>query len=561
MKVLGLNVGTTRTGKNLKDGGVCIIEEGRIKIAIAEERVSRVKHAGGFKCALEYCLDANGSELDDFDAIVVSSCCEDVCCRGIDGLHVRDVTKIHFVLSHHLSHAYSAFCVSPFDRALIIVMDSGGNIIGKQKHSDWWRDRREQNSYYVGDGTSIRLIGRDFDEPFEVGFGEAYRCFTYYLGWPSSSYAGNTMALAAYGDPERFAGLNLFRFENDRLGCRLRNDPLHPVAMLERFAGECGVDIGSPRFQDEEICKHHKDLARFIQVQMEEALVAKIRVLCHATGIKDLCIAGGVGFNCVANTRILEDTPVRNLFVQPAAGDQGQALGNALYGYHYLLGKPRELIMTNAYLGRDHSVDICDSIAEMLTSGDFTCVRSANIAQDAARLIADGHIVAWFQGRSEYGPRALGNRSILTDPRRLENKRLLDEKVKHREQFRPYAPTVLKEHVAEFFDFKVDSPFMLLIAAVKPSKRSTVPAVVHVDGTARLQTLSQRENPRFYQVLTAFKNLTGVPVLLNTSFNGKEEPIVETPEDAIRCFTDHGIDALAIGDYLITRRLSDVDEG
>jgi carbamoyltransferase len=554
MKVLGLNLGVTRTGKKLKDGGACIIEDGRITVAIAEERVCRRKFAGGFKYALKYCLDASGLELEEFDTIVVSSCCEDVFPRAVDGLPFQDVSRVHFVPSHHLSHAYSAFCVSPFDRALIVVMDGGGNVIGNQKHLDWWRNPREQNSYYIGEGTSIRLIGRDFDEPFEVGFGEAYRCFTYYLGWPSSSYSGKTMALAAYGDPDRFSSLSLFEFENGRLRCKLANDPLHPIAMLERFAKECGDDLRKPRLQNEEIDQQHEDLARFIQVQLEEALVAKINYLCRETGIRDLCIAGGVGLNCLANTRILRDTPVQNLFVQPAAGDQGQALGNALYGYHHIFGKPRGLVMTNAYLGRDYSTDIHNLDFEMFAADEFKCVRSANIVQDAARLIADGYIVAWFQGRSEYGPRALGNRSILADPRRAGSKRLLDEKVKHREQFRPYAPSVLEEHASQFFDVKVDSPFMLLVATVKPNNRALIPAVAHVDGTARLQTVSQRDAPRFYELIDTYKRLTGVPVLLNTSFNGREEPIVETPEDAIRCFKENGIDALIIGDYLFTKR-------
>ena len=558
MRVLGLNLGFTRAGKMLKDGGACIVVDGQVAVAVAEERVCRRKYAEGFEHALEYCLDATGCGVDDFDAIVVSSCCEDVYSsdkdvysREVDELHLQNHSKVHFV-SHHLSHAYSAFCASPFDRALIVVMDGGGNVIGRQKHPDWWRNRREQNSYYIGEGTTIKLIGRDFDEPYEVGFGEAYRYFTYYLGWSSSVHAGKTMALAAYGDPDRFTGLELFEFEDGRLRCRLRNDPMRPVEVLRRFAEDYGIDLGSPRLPDTDICQRHKDLAFLVQSQMEKALVKKINFLCRETGITNLCIAGGVGLNCVANTRILEDTPIQNLFVQPAAGDQGQALGNALYGYHWLLRKPRGWVMTNAYLGREYLKDPQDFGSRLVSNG-FKCVRSANIAQDVARLIADGLLVGWFQGRSEFGPRALGNRSILADPRRVESRQSLDKRVKHREWFRPYAPSVLEGYALEFFDVKENSPFMLLVARVKPEKRSLIPAVVHIDGTARLQTVSRGENPRYYELIDAYRSLTGVPALLNTSFNSKDEPIVETPEDAIRCFREHGIDVLVVGDYLITR--------
>lgn len=552
-RVLGLNLGKTRNNKLLKDGGVCILRDGQIEVAIAEERVSRHKYAGGFQQALAYCLDATKTPIDDYEAIVVSSCCEDVCPRELDGINVKDKAGVHFIPSHHLSHAYSAFHVSPFEKALILVIDGGGNVIGTQANPDWWLHRREQNSYYIGEGNRIELIGRDFDGPGEVGLGEAYRCFTYYLGWPSSVYAGKTMALAAYGDPERFSGIDLFDFIDGQLRCRLDNNPFHPIAMLNQFAREHNLSLGEPRVEEGEISQDHKDLAYFIQSQLEEALVAKVRFLHAETGIKNLCIAGGVGLNCIANTRLLQDTPIERLFIQPAAGDQGQALGNALYGYHALLNKPREFIMSNAYWGRSYTNDIQSLDLDSFSGNKLMIIHSDNVAKDAAKLIYQGFIVGWFQGKSELGPRALGNRSILADPCHIKSKYRLDEEVKQREWFMPYAPSVLEEFANVFFDIG-KSPFMLLAANVKANAANKIPAVVHEDGTARLQTVSKQENPRYYDLIDAFRELSGIPMVLNTSFNGRGESIVETPEDAIQCFRDHNIDFLVIGDYIISKQ-------
>jgi carbamoyltransferase len=295
-------------------------------------------------------------------------------------------------------------------------------------------------------------------------------------------------------------------------------------------------------------------LARFIQSQLEKALIAKIGYLCRQTGVTDICIAGGVGLNCVANTRILEETPIRHIFVQPAAGDQGQPLGNALYGYHCLLGRPRGFVMTHPYWGKDYSRDLNSLDFDLSENGELECSRSADIAQDVAQLIAQGSVVGWFQGRSEIGPRALGNRSILADPRRTESKNRLDTTVKQREWFRPYAPSVLEDQASGFFHYSQDSPFMLLVATARSDKKSQIPAVVHEDDSARFHTVSRHENPLYYDLIDEFRQLTRVPILLNTSFNGRGEPIVETPKDAIRCFEEHSVDSLVLGNYLIERR-------
>lgn len=553
-RILGLNIGRTKHGKQLKDGATCILEDGNITVAIAEERVSRIKNAGGFTNSLTYCLSSTGYRLDDFDLIIMSTCCEDASSQEVEGLAIGNKSKLQFIPSHHLSHAYSAFCVSPFDRSLIVVMDGGGNTFGTSKHIEWWKNYREQNSYYIGDGTNITLIDRDFDRPFEVGFGEAYRYFTYYLGWQSSVNAGTIMALAAYGDPKRFANVNIFMFDKGHLQCSLINDPFNPFDVIRNFAKSIGSDLGNPRDKSDQITQIHYDLALLIQNQLEEALVKKINYLYEQTGIQNLCIAGGVGFNCLANSRILERTPINNIFVQPAAGDQGQALGNTLYGYHHLYNKQRSFVMTNAYTGIDYSKHINDALFKQLIGDRFRWVRSENIAKDSAYLISEGFVIGWFQGKSEYGPRALGNRSILADPRSNTVKNLLDQDVKKREWFRPYAPSILKEFATEFFCLVGESPFMTLTAQVRNEKAYLIPAVLHVDKSARLQIVSKDQNLLFYELINEYRKITGIPLVLNTSFNGRDMPIVETPEDAILCFeVSPGMDALIIENYIIMR--------
>ncbi len=552
MLVLGINLAETSYGKALRDGGTCIANETGILVAVAEERVARQKAAGGFRRSSEQCLFSLGLSKEDIDLAVYSSCCETTTTAVPPALGL-EAERVMSIPSHHLSHAYSAFLVSPFEEAIIMVLDSGGNILDQESTAvkQWWTVQREQHSYYVGRGTSINLLDRDFFEPYEAGVGELYRAFTKYLGWESYVYSGKTMGLSAFGNKGRFHGTGLFYFEGDRLKSRVINNPTDPVSMLRRYSAENGLFFGNPRSQTEPIEQIHMDIASYIQEEVEEAIQEKVRKLCKHTGLRDLCLAGGVGLNCLVNSKILENTPIRRIFVQPAAGDQGQCLGNALYGLFKLGGHEDRFAMT-AYLGPRHNLDIKHiqrALAPCLK--EFEIAAPSDVLDTVAELLASGRIVGWFQGRSEFGPRALGNRSILADPRSSTMKELVNAKVKQREPFLPFAPTILAEYTQDYFDTTVSSPFMLLAPIVKPEKRDEIPAVTHVDGTARLQTVSRADNPMFYDLIKAFYRKTGVPILLNTSLNSKDQPICETISDAIQCLVETDLDYLVIGNYLI----------
>jgi carbamoyltransferase len=293
------------------------------------------------------------------------------------------------------------------------------------------------------------------------------------------------------------------------------------------------------------------DLAASLQKLLEETVLTLLDRLHRETGQYNLCLAGGVALNSVMNGVILERSPFKKLYVQPAASDGGAALGAAYYIEHAILNRPRVEVMTRAYTGPEFSDAECRAA---LDAYQLSYVRCSSVEAQVAELIAKGALVGWFQGRMELGPRALGNRSILADPRRPEMREILNEKVKQREWFRPFAPTVLQEACGEFFEFDYPSPFMLLVYRVRPEKRHLIPAVTHVDGTARVQTVGQEDNPRYYALIAEFKRLTGIPIVLNTSFNGKGEPIVCTPQDAIECYLRTGLDCLVLGEYLVEKR-------
>jgi carbamoyltransferase len=322
------------------------------------------------------------------------------------------------------------------------------------------------------------------------------------------------------------------------------------------FSGEMSRRLGASRAAEEPLEQRHRNLAAALQARLEEVYLGMLRKLATATRLKSICLAGGVAFNCVANGKIFESTPFEQVYVQPAAGDAGLAVGAAYYVWNQKLGKPRSFVMDHAYWGpqfpaREISVAIEASglaragyrVAEML---------GQELARHAAAIVADGKILGWFQGRAEWGPRALGNRSIVADPRRADMKEILNQRIKHREIFRPFAPSILAEATGEWFEKSHPSPFMTLAYAVRPEKRALIPAPTHVDGTGRLQTVTREANPRYHALISAFRDLTGVPVVLNTSFNDNE-PIVCRPEEAIDCFLRTKMDALVLGDFLVTR--------
>jgi carbamoyltransferase len=560
MRIAGLNMGATRDGAvRLKDGAAALAVDGHVTVAIAEERLSRRRHDGGGQRGFQYCLDAAGANRENIDMVVVSTCSETAAEDGYAADLLGMVpSKVRAMPSHHLSHACSAFYPSPFDEAVVAVLDNEGNLLGAPAQQRW-ASRFERSTYFVGHGVELEVLEAADDglDEAEIGPGEVYRHFTYYLGWPSYVYAGKTMGLAAYGRPRAFGDVQLFRFDEGRLRTNLPNGHDNPIAAVGQFCAEQGIDIGPPRRSAEPLTQRHADIARMVQDCLEEALLAKVRWLHELTGIDNICIAGGVALNCLANRRILVESPFRGLFVPSAPGDTGQCLGNVLYGWHMLAGGERQSTpVPRAHLGRSYAEP---EIWAALSRAELDVEEVEDIASTTAELVADGHIVAWCQGRSELGPRALGGRSIVADPRDASMPDYLNLVVKGREPFRPFAPSVLADYASEYFDLPAPAPYMELVASVRPQLRHIVPAVVHVDGTARLQTVSH-DNP-FAELIGAFHRLTSIPMVLNTSLNLGGEPIVESPADAVDCYLRSTIDRLVIDRYVVRRRTDGPEPG
>ena len=555
MKIIGANLGTTKSGMILNDGGLCYLNNDKI-FAIAEERITRKKYSSGFEHSLATFLNKAKLKISDIDLFVFSSCCEKARTIKDDVIPEIPREKIAFVPSHHLSHAYSTYFSSNFNEAIIMVIDNEGNIIndfGKEKFYD---NELEHMTYYIGKDNSISFLERDEVSPDYIGIGDAYRYFTHYIGFPSYVYAGKTMGLAPYGNPNKYKDVKIFEFNEStgKIKCKIKNKYNScNQAIIDFFKENYNIDIIKPRTPIDEITQEYADLAYLIQHELEEVLIKKVNYLVKKTGIKKLCIAGGVGLNSVANGRILRETLINDIFVVPAAGDTGQCLGNAFYGYYEILKNQRRIPFQTPYIG--FSYDDNEIINTLSKYNNIVFEKYENrhqLNKQVALELMKGRIVSGFDGKSEFGPRALGNRSILMDPTKKENKDILNNKVKFRESFRPFAPVVLEEYSNEYFDLNCPSPYMLLVAQVKQPEK--VPAITHVDGSARIQTVSRKMNSNFYDLINEFYKITGVPVLLNTSFNINGEPIVETPKDALDCFLSTNIDLLMIGEYLVKKR-------
>ena len=567
MVFMGVNMGMTSYGKRLKDGGAAIIFSDGSMVSLAEERVSRVKHDSGFSRSLQYLRNIYGLREVKPCSIVVSSCA-DFIDRHYQLPELEGFETVR--VSHHLSHAYSAFMLSPFERAIIIIYDAGGDILSsydKLRGNKWWLYPREQVTCYIGEGQDIKELCRVFYNPLEAGPGEVYRAFTYYLGWHSYTYSGNTMALAAYGDHGRFSRYSIFDIDEveGNFVSNIANIPLDPIGMLRAFFRKFDVSIPPPLsfapIDPGSVPQVYKDLAAFVQRETEKFAIKMANYLVRRTGIRNLCISGGVGLNCVANTKIIEETEVEKIFIAPAAGDTGQSLGNALIAFIREGGGRERLKPFSPYLGPKR---------DPLTEGELRNILKkyrmrTKIIKDmdesvylswVAKRLSEGRVVAWFHGRSEWGPRALGHRSILADPRRVHAETILAKlrRIKSREIFRPFSPAVLEEFASTYFHVPVGrSPHMLLVAQAKKSAIELIPAVVHVDGSSRLQTVSAQDDGLFYKLLWHFYYVTEVPVVLNTSLNRKGEPIVETPEDAVDVFATTEIDVLAIDGFIVEK--------
>ena len=561
------------------DVSACLLRDGVIAVAITKERITRKKHDTGFyQAVVDYCLAAEGISLDDIE-LVVRNCyvlpVEDLETRMVsqdvpevmndkeriqaagNPLYLSRSEKV-VTISHHLAHAYSAFAACPFDTGVVMVVDGVGNyrcdVDENYPLADVNPLARESESYYRFDGSRIETLKKVWLQPvrgflsdefyYMPGLGALYSRVSSYI-FADWNKCGEVMGLAPYGRPGAIK-------------------PLIEIKDGELHIPEWGVEFDKPWLLDREpdweasaSMQHWKDMAWRVQEDTEKVLLERAIRLREATGAKNLCMAGGVALNCVANGRIVREAGYDNVWIQPAAGDDGIAIGCAYYGHLALLKKPRSFVMQHAYLGRQYqAAEMRAAAGRRLVALQTTLTASHDICAQAARLLAQGHVLGWFCGRSEFGPRALGGRSIIADPRTAEMKDKLNKRVKHRQAFRPFAPIVLAERAQDVFEGAEESPFMLLVKRVRPQWRDKVPAIVHVDGTARVQTVRREHNERLYRLLEQFAALTGVPVLLNTSFNVKGEPMVETPEDAIKCFLGTGIDYLVLDDLVMAKRQS-----
>lgn len=455
--------------------------------------------------------------------------------------------RMHNV-EHHFAHLASSFFVSPFERAALLSIDGFGDFI-----STMWA---------IGDGNSIEVLGQ-VEYPHSTGI--VYTATTQFLGFPHYGDEGKVMGLAPYGEPrfmEEFRDiirteergtfrLNLDYFRHVTEGVEMSWDDGSPV-IGQIFSDQFIETFGRPREKGSPLTDRDRDIAASLQRRLEEVAFHILNHLHETTGLTDLGLSGGVAYNSVMNGKIPLNTGFRRLFIQPAAGDSGTALGVCYHIYNQTLGQPRAHIMEGAYTGPAFSNE---QIRRDLKDKelDFEICSDDEVTRRAARDIADGAVVGWFQGRMEFGPRALGNRSIVVDPRRAEMKDVLNDRIKKREPFRPFAPSILEECLGDYFEQTHPAPTMLMVYQIKPERRAEIPAVTHVDGSGRLQTVSRQVNPRYYQLISDFYELTGVPVVLNTSFN-ENEPIVCTPRDAIECFLKTRMDVLYVGNYAIRRK-------
>jgi carbamoyltransferase len=573
MRILGINA-------YHGDAAAALVVDGKLVAAASEERFNRVKHCAGFpRLAIEYCLSEGRTPLAKLDHVAVSSdpranlplklwrslrrawsprtwrsagrlvsmgnVRSEFASVAPSGLPSR--VPIHRV-EHHFSHAASAFFVSPFERAAVLTLDGFGDF--------------SSGLLGLGEGNRIRVLGRI---RFPHSLGVYYTALTQYLGFPWYGDEGKVMALAALGKPTRAAEMRkLLWFEPRglaRLGLKYFTHHSRGVAMNWKEGSPSIGSLFSPALEDllgparqkgQPLDARFLDVAASMQLHLEDVVLEIARHLALETGETRLCLAGGVALNSVVNGRIRAETAFKELYIQPAAADDGTALGAAFAVEHQVLGRRRAFVMEHAYWGPDFgSAEIEAALRRARVAGE----KLEDVEGAAARAIADGAVVGWFQGRMEFGPRALGNRSILADPRRPELKAMLNERVKHRESFRPFAPSLLEEEAGRYFEQDYPSPYMLLVYRARKEMEQEIPGALHVDHTGRLQTVKGPENGRYRRLIERFQQLTGHGIVVNTSFNDSE-PIVCTPDDALHCFLNTKMDVLFLGDYRVTRRPS-----
>ncbi len=562
MNILGINY-------FFHDSTACIVQDGQLLVAIEEERLTRKKHTSAFpEKAVKKCLEVAGLNISEIDHVAVSiqpsKNWQSKVLYGIKNIKhskpflkhellgtyfkqkalkkwykntfgsLSNKPKIHFV-PHHQAHAAGSFLVSPFESAAILSLDGSG----------------EWSSSFLGkgEGTNITKYNESF---FPMSLGSFYEAVTEFCGFKPNYDEGKTMGLAPMGDSERYydkvseivsigndgeINIDLSYFEYQYWG-------------YSRCSKKFYEAFGEPRRNNGKFESRHMDLAAAFQRVLEDCALIMCDILHKKTGLNKLVVAGGVSLNSVMNGRIVRESKFDEIYVMPAAGDNGTAIGSAYYLYNCILGKPRNFHHNNPYVGTEYSND---DIEAYLTECKLNQEFHEDIESYTASLLNEGKIIGWFQGKMEIGPRSLGNRSILANPVLPEMKDKINAEVKHREAYRPFAPSATIESMGMFFEDLGDNPFMLKVCDVLADARSKLPAITHVDGSARLQTVDKLINPRYHCLIEKFGELSGVPVVLNTSFNIMGEPIVESPVDAIRCFFSTGLDVLVIGNYVVRK--------
>ncbi|MBS59848.1 MAG: carbamoyltransferase [Anaerolineaceae bacterium] len=570
-------------GINAYHGGAsaCLIKDGELVGAVEEERFERVKYWAGFPVnAIKYCLTEAGISVHDVDHIGISrdpnanilrkakhlirrgptsqllldrlrnrrvvGNISTVLCEHLN-VNRRDLKANFHNVEHHRAHMASTFFVSPFENAAVLSIDGMGDFT-----STMWG---------TGNGNQFDVSG-SIHFPHSIGI--LYTAVSQWLGFNHYGDEGKVMGLAPYGEPHYVDKLRRIlrvqadkTFEVDQTYLRYQAEGgtmswtggKPKIGRL--YSNKFTKLFGDPRQPNETLTSYHNDIAASLQAITEEAEFALLEKLYTETGCDNLCMAGGVALNSVFNGKVLPNTDFNEIYIQPASSDAGTALGVCYYIYHQLLGFPRTYNMTHAYTGPQFSNGDVESALNR-HSLEYSTLDLPVLVKDTAKLIEKGNVIGWFQGRMEWGPRALGNRSIIADPRHSSTQDLLNSRIKNRESFRPFAPAVLEEHVGDYFDQSYPDPFMLKVYGVLPDKRDIIPAVTHVDGSGRLQTVTSDSSLPYYELINAFYERTGVPVLLNTSFN-ENEPIVCTPEEAIACFMRTKMDVLVIGNYMVKK--------
>jgi carbamoyltransferase len=563
------------------DAAAALVIDGQLVNAVEEERLNRVKHCAGFpELAARWCLEDAGLDPRELDHVAIGRdpranigakvvrtiltrpSPRYVMERFRNATKVRDVktqvadalgvpaddlrAQVHNV-EHHLAHAASAFFVSPFDEAAVLTLDGFGDFASTM--------------LCRGQGNRLEVLERVL---FPHSLGIFYTAVTQWLGFPKYGDEGKVMGLAPYGDPQRHLPtmrelvqldgnafeLGLDFFVHHKEGVDMTWDEQTPT-IGRLYSDRMEVAFGPAREPRTELGKQHEDVAAALQAMLEEAYLHLVKSAHTRIGSRNICLAGGVALNAVANGRILPETEFEGVYIQPAAGDSGIAIGAAYHVWNGTLGNERGFVMDHAYTGPQYDDTACEAA---IRAAGFEPERLDDdvLFPTVAERIAEGDVVGWFQGRMEFGPRALGNRSIVVDPRRDDMKDILNARIKHREPFRPFAPSILAETTGQWFDQDYTSPFMVLVYKTRPEQRDRIPAVNHVDDTGRLQTVEEHVSPRYYRLIKAFADRTGVPIVLNTSFN-ENEPIVMTPEHAVETFAKTRMDLLVLGNNVVRR--------